>query len=93
MRRIERQRRVFFSGAFGCLSAGCAVLVISEELEELFELSDRMVVIAGGRLSPSVPAREATIERIGQWMGGLFEKDSQADDATRETKEPAHAQA
>ena len=53
--------------------AGCAVLVVSEELEELFELSDRMVVIARGRLSPSVPAREATIERIGQWMSGIFD--------------------
>jgi len=67
--------------------------VVSEELDELFELSDRLVVIARGRLSPSVPAREATIERIGQWMGGLFHKDSDADDATHEKKEPAHAQA
>ena len=35
--------------------AGCAVLVVSEELDELFEISDRLVVIAKGRLSPSVP--------------------------------------
>jgi len=68
---------------------GCAVLVISEELEELFELSDRLVVIAGGRLSPSVPTREATIERIGQWMAGLFD-DGQA---AVQPKETAHAQA
>ena len=53
--------------------AGCAVLVISEELDELFELSDRLMVIARGRLSPSVPAREASIERIGQWMAGIFD--------------------
>jgi general nucleoside transport system ATP-binding protein len=53
--------------------AGCAVLVVSEELEELFELSDRLVVIARGRLSPSVPTRDATIERIGQWMAGIFD--------------------
>jgi ABC-type uncharacterized transport system ATPase subunit len=69
--------------------AGCAVLVVSEELDELFELSDRMVVIARGRLSPSVPAREATIERIGQWMAGLFDQDNTA----KQDKEPAHAQA
>ncbi len=33
--------------------AGCAVLVVSEELDELFEISDRLHVIAKGRLSPS----------------------------------------
>jgi simple sugar transport system ATP-binding protein len=53
--------------------AGCAVLVVSEELEELFEVSDRMHVIARGRLSPSIPIAEATIEKIGEWMSGLWD--------------------
>ncbi|MDH4450130.1 MAG: ABC transporter ATP-binding protein [Rhodoferax sp.] len=53
--------------------AGCAVLVVSEELDELFELSDRLHVIARGRLSPSVPLAEATVEQIGEWMSGLWE--------------------
>jgi simple sugar transport system ATP-binding protein len=48
------------------------VLVVSEELEELFELSDRLHVIAKGRLSPSVARAEATVERIGEWMSGLW---------------------
>ena len=52
---------------------GCAVLVVSEELDELFELSDRLHVIAKGRLSPSVPVADATIEKIGEWMSGLWE--------------------
>jgi simple sugar transport system ATP-binding protein len=52
---------------------GCAVLVVSEELDELFELSDRLHVIAKGRLSPSVPIAQATIEKIGEWMSGLWE--------------------
>ena len=52
--------------------AGCAVLVVSEELEELFEISDRLHVIAKGRLSPSLPRGEATVERIGEWMSGLW---------------------
>ncbi|MFO1326575.1 MAG: ABC transporter ATP-binding protein [Rubrivivax sp.] len=52
--------------------AGCALLVVSEELDELFEISDRLLVIAQGRLSPSVPVAEATVERIGAWMSGLF---------------------
>jgi simple sugar transport system ATP-binding protein len=52
--------------------AGCALLVVSEELDELFEISDRLVVIAKGQLSPAVPAAEASIERIGEWMSGLW---------------------
>jgi general nucleoside transport system ATP-binding protein len=57
--------------------AGCAVLVVSEELDELFELSDRLVVIARGRLSPSIAARDATVEQIGQWMAGIFDTPAQ----------------
>ena len=53
--------------------AGCAVLVVSEELEELFEVSDRLHVMARGKLSPSVPIAEATVEQIGAWMSGLWE--------------------
>jgi general nucleoside transport system ATP-binding protein len=56
--------------------AGCAVLVVSEELDELFELSDRLVVIARGKLSPSIATREATVEQIGQWMAGIFDSQS-----------------
>jgi simple sugar transport system ATP-binding protein len=52
--------------------AGCAVLVVSEELEELFAIADRLYVIAKGRLSPTLPTAEATVERIGEWMSGLW---------------------
>jgi simple sugar transport system ATP-binding protein len=52
--------------------AGCAVLVVSEELDELFEISDALVVIAGGRVSPRIPTRQATVEQIGEWMSGLW---------------------
>jgi simple sugar transport system ATP-binding protein len=52
--------------------AGCAVLVVSEELEELFEISDRLHVIARGRLSPSIDSPQATVELIGEWMSGLW---------------------
>ncbi len=52
---------------------GCAVLVVSEELDELFEISDRLLVIAKGRVSPSVPIAQATIEQIGEWMSGLWQ--------------------
>ena len=52
--------------------AGSAVLVASEDLDELFELSDALVVMSGGRLSPRLPREQATIERIGDWMGGAW---------------------
>jgi ABC-type uncharacterized transport system ATPase subunit len=55
--------------------AGCAVLVVSEELDELFEICDRLVVIARGRVSPSVAVRDATVERIGEWMSGLWDQE------------------
>jgi simple sugar transport system ATP-binding protein len=58
--------------------AGCAVLVVSEDLDELFELSDRLHVIAAGRLSPSVPIAQATVEQIGLWMSGLWDGTSAA---------------
>ena len=51
---------------------GCAVLVISEELDELFEICDRMAVIAKGRLSPAKPAAETNVEEIGVWMSGMW---------------------
>ncbi len=53
--------------------AGCAVLVVSEELEELFEISDRLHVMARGRLSPSMATAQATVEKIGEWMSGLWD--------------------
>ncbi|MBK6008946.1 ABC transporter ATP-binding protein [Ramlibacter ginsenosidimutans] len=52
--------------------AGCAVLVLSEELDELFEISDRLHVIAKGRLSPSIDRARATVTLIGEWMSGLW---------------------
>jgi ABC-type uncharacterized transport system ATPase subunit len=51
---------------------GVAVLVVSEELDELFEICDRLAVIARGRLSPPRPTRETNAEEIGLLMGGSF---------------------
>jgi simple sugar transport system ATP-binding protein len=51
--------------------AGCAVLVISEELDELFEISDRLMVIAKGRMRAAAPARGVTREQVGLWMSGM----------------------
>ena len=70
--------------------AGCAVLVVSEELDELFDLSDRLHVIAKGRLSPSVDRADATVPRIGEWMSGLWDAPA-ATPAAAARQEVAHA--
>jgi simple sugar transport system ATP-binding protein len=53
-------------------ASGVAVLVVSEELDELFDICDRIAVLAGGRLSPSRKSDETHAEEIGRWMAGLF---------------------
>ncbi|CCM79254.1 ABC transporter ATP-binding protein [Rhizobium mesoamericanum] len=49
---------------------GMAILVISEELEELFELCDFIQVLYRGRLSPALIARDTRSEDIGRYMIG-----------------------
>lgn len=51
-------------------SEGTAVVVISQDLDEIFALADRIAVIAEGRLSQAMPIGEASIEEIGLLMGG-----------------------
>ncbi len=48
---------------------GAAVVVISQDLDELFTLSDRIAVLAGGRLSAAEAVDALTVEAIGQRMG------------------------
>lgn len=55
--------------------AGTAVLLISEELEELLALSDRIAVIYEGEIMGIVPAEEANVEEIGQMMTGTHFSD------------------
>jgi hypothetical protein len=54
------------------------VLVVSEELDELFEICDRLHVVAKGRLSPSVDRAAATVQQIGEWMSGLWDAAARA---------------
>ena len=51
---------------------GCAVLVLSEELDELLLLSDQLHVIANGKLSPALSRAHAKVSTIGTWMSGLW---------------------
>jgi ABC-type uncharacterized transport system ATPase subunit len=58
---------------------GVAIVLLSEELEEIFEIADQIAVIAHGRMSPICPIEDTTPEQIGVWMSGLFEARSGAD--------------
>nr|WP_206116655.1 ABC transporter ATP-binding protein [Rhizobium laguerreae] len=49
---------------------GAAVLLLSEDLDELLEMSDRIMVISEGRLVYETPARSADIGVIGAHMAG-----------------------
>ena len=49
---------------------GKAVLLVSEDLEEIFELSDRIAVMCGGRLTGVVERGKASVEQVGLWMVG-----------------------
>ena len=51
---------------------GVAVLVLSEEIDELFMVSDRLAVLADGRLSHALPVAETSVNQIGVWMSGAF---------------------
>ncbi|RVU82887.1 ABC transporter ATP-binding protein, partial [Leucothrix sargassi] len=49
---------------------GVAILVVSEELDELFEICDRIAVINEGKLSAAKPKNETNLEEVGLLMGG-----------------------
>jgi simple sugar transport system ATP-binding protein len=51
-------------------TAGAAVLVISQDLDELAEIADRIAVMFHGKLSPSLRTAEADRETLGLLMGG-----------------------
>ncbi|QND46361.1 ABC transporter ATP-binding protein (plasmid) [Rhizobium lusitanum] len=53
---------------------GTAVLLISEDLDEVIALADRIQAIVGGRLSPPVDAKEADARMLGLMMAGEWSK-------------------
>ena len=62
-------------------SAGTAILIISQDLDELFAVADRIAVIANGRLSRTEPVNLITAADLGLSMGGHGQ----------DRREPAHA--
>jgi simple sugar transport system ATP-binding protein len=49
---------------------GAAVVVISQDLDELLEVADSFSALNGGRLSPPRPVKGLTVDEIGLMMGG-----------------------
>lgn len=50
---------------------GVAVLLVSEDLDELLTLADRIVVMYEGAIVGEVDARAASVEEIGLLMAGV----------------------
>ncbi|GAB5434420.1 ABC transporter ATP-binding protein [Tritonibacter mobilis] len=53
--------------------AGTAVLLVSEDLDEVISLSDRIMAIHDGRLSPAVDAQGVDARQLGLMMAGEWE--------------------
>ena len=58
-------------------NAGCAVLLVSADLDEVFRLSDRIITLYKGRVTGSFRTGEIDKEGIGYYMTGA--RDEEAD--------------
>jgi simple sugar transport system ATP-binding protein len=63
---------------------GAAIVIISQDLDEIFGLCDSIAVIAGGRLSSARPIGTVSVEEIGLLMGKV-------DDDAQETRKDVKA--
>jgi ABC-type uncharacterized transport system ATPase subunit len=52
---------------------GAAVLLISEDLDEVLALSDRIAVIYEGQIVGILPARQASVSKLGLMMSGIYD--------------------
>lgn len=66
---------------------GSAIIVISQDLDELLQISDKIAVLSHGHLSDPLPAAEVTLEELGLLMGG----DSAAKRSNTPPVEQVHA--
>ncbi|WP_426415008.1 ABC transporter ATP-binding protein [Aestuariirhabdus sp. LZHN29] len=61
---------------------GAAILIVSEDLDELFELSDRICAICHGHLSPMAETGAVSIAQVGSWMAGHFGDEQSAGESS-----------
>ncbi|WP_229655808.1 ABC transporter ATP-binding protein [[Pantoea] beijingensis] len=59
-----------WQGLLAAREQGCAIVMISAELEEILNLSDRIAVMYGGQIAGVLDAAEATPEKLGELMAG-----------------------
>jgi len=71
-------------------SEGVAVVVVSQDLDELLAITDRLAVINVGVLSSAMVTREASVEEIGLLMGGVHGLSPDEVAARAEREESAH---
>ena len=55
---------------------GTAILLISEDLDEILALSDRIAVISEGRIMGIVTREDATLEKLGLMMAGVLDEEA-----------------
>ncbi|MBO9521362.1 MAG: ABC transporter ATP-binding protein [Nocardioidaceae bacterium] len=68
---LDVQAAEFLYGQLASLKErGAGILVVSSDLDELLEIADTIVVLYRGRVAGTVPAEEATVERLGAMMTG-----------------------
>jgi simple sugar transport system ATP-binding protein len=68
--------------------AGCAVLLVSVELDEIMSLADRILVMFEGRIVGELPAGEADERKLGLMMANAH---SEGDDARERPAATAEA--
>ncbi len=72
-------------------AAGAALLLISEDLDEIFALADRIAVMHHGRLSAARPAADWTLSAIGLAMAGVADATALVAATPHATPAPRHA--
>jgi simple sugar transport system ATP-binding protein len=56
--------------------------VVSEDIDELYSISDRICAICDGELSPVAPTHDVSINQLGLWMAGDFHASSDEHSST-----------
>jgi general nucleoside transport system ATP-binding protein len=54
-------------------AAGASIVIVSQDLDELMRIADRVAVLARGRLTAARPVAEVTVEALGRAMAGMRE--------------------
>ncbi len=65
---------------------GSAVLLISPELDEIMELSDRIVVMYRGKIIANLPNKGVTKEQVGLLMAGVTPEEALSEDQAKITQ-------